>query len=43
MTVDAEGTDEQLGQIHQEVMEISPNYANFAKPIRMIPTLEIVH
>ncbi|WP_338889176.1 OsmC family protein [Rhodococcus sovatensis] len=42
VTVDADGTDEQLEQIHQAVMAISPNYANFAKPIRMIPTLDIV-
>lgn len=42
VSIDADGTDEQIEQIHQAVMGISPNYANFAKPIRMVPSLVIV-
>ncbi|MDV6244916.1 OsmC family protein [Rhodococcus opacus] len=42
VSIDADGTDEQIEEIHQTVMGISPNYANFAKPIRMVPNMVIV-
>lgn len=39
--MDADGTPEQIEQIHQAVMRTSPNFSNFAKAIRMVPKLVI--
>jgi len=39
--IDADGTAEQMEKIHQEVMRTSPNFANFARAIRMVPKLVV--
>ncbi|CAM5347553.1 TPA: OsmC family protein [Pseudomonas aeruginosa] len=39
--IDADGTPEQMEQIHQAVMRTSPNFANFARAIRMVPKLVV--
>lgn len=39
--IDADGTAEQMEQIHQDVMRTSPNFANFARAIRMVPKLVV--
>lgn len=37
--IDADGSPEQMEEIHQTVLRTSPNYANFSKAIRMVPKL----
>jgi len=37
--IEADGSAEQIEQIHQAVMRTSPNFANLARAIRMVPTL----
>lgn len=37
--IDADGTPDQIQEVHQAVIQTSPNYANFSKPIRMISEL----
>lgn len=39
--MDSDGTAEQMEAIHQAVMATSPNFANLAKSVRMVPTLEL--
>lgn len=39
--IDADGTPEQMEQIHQAVIKTSPNFANFARNIRMVPKLVV--
>ncbi|WMY08289.1 hypothetical protein [Paraburkholderia phenoliruptrix] len=39
--IDAEGTPEQISEIHQMVLRTSVNLANLSKAVRMVPTLEI--
>lgn len=41
--IHADGTDEQMEEIHQAVIRTSPNYSNFAKPIRMISNFIHTH
>jgi len=41
--IDADGTPEQMEQIHQAVMRTSPNFANFSRGIRMVPKLALVN
>ncbi len=36
-----DGTPEQFREIHETVMKTSPNFANFARPIRLRPTLVV--
>lgn len=40
--IDADATPEQIQEIHDAVARTSPNFANFAKAIHMIPKVEIV-
>ncbi|GAA4296357.1 OsmC family protein [Mycobacterium paraffinicum] len=40
--IDADATPEQIQEIHDAVRRTSPNFANCAKAIRMIPKLEMV-
>lgn len=40
--IDADATPEQIQEIHEAVMRTSPNFANFAKAIRMVPKIEMV-
>lgn len=40
--IDADATLEEVQEIHAAVMQTSPNFANFAKAIRMIPKVEMV-
>lgn len=37
--IDADGTPEQIEEVHQAVIRTSPNYANFSRPIRMVSEL----
>lgn len=39
--IDADGTPEQITEIHQTVLKNSVNLANLSKAVRMVPTLEI--
>ncbi|MNV21736.1 OsmC-like protein [compost metagenome] len=39
--IDSDGTDAQLEEIHNAVLQTSPNYANFSRAIRMVPKLVI--
>jgi uncharacterized OsmC-like protein len=39
--IDADGTPEQMEEIHQTVIRTSPNFANFSKAIRMVPKLVV--
>lgn len=41
--VDSNGTPEQLEEIHNAVLQTSPNYANFSRAIRMKPKLVIAN
>jgi uncharacterized OsmC-like protein len=41
VSIVADGTDEQIEQLHQAVMRTSPNFSNFSKSIRMVPKLVI--
>ncbi|WP_235661541.1 OsmC family protein [Mycobacteroides abscessus] len=43
VSIDADGTDEQIEEIHQAVMRTSPNFANFSRAIRMVPELVVVN
>lgn len=40
--IDADGTPEQMEDIHQTVMGTPPNFSNFSKAIQMVPKLELV-
>jgi len=40
--IDADGTPEQMEEIHQTVIRTSPNFSSFSKAIRMVPTLVVV-
>ncbi|MGE4365329.1 MAG: OsmC family protein [Mycolicibacterium sp.] len=40
--IDADGTPEQIQEIHEAVMATSPNFSNLAKAVRMVPKVEIV-
>ncbi|MEM5406144.1 OsmC family protein [Paraburkholderia unamae] len=39
--IEAEGTPEQISEIHQTVLKRSVNLANLSKAVRMVPTLKI--
>ena len=39
--IKGDGTPEQFEDIHQTVMETSPNYFNLSRPIRMNATLSV--
>jgi uncharacterized OsmC-like protein len=39
--INSDATPEQVDEIHEAVLRTSPNFANFAKAIRMIPKVEI--
>lgn len=41
--IDADGTAEQIQEIHDAVMRTSPNFANLAKAVRLVPKVEIVN
>ncbi|QZH62961.1 OsmC family protein [Mycolicibacterium farcinogenes] len=43
VSIDADGTDEQIEEIHQAVMRTSPNFANFSRAIRMVPEVVVVN
>ena len=43
VSIDADGTAEQIEEIHQAVMRTSPNFANFSKAIQMVPELVVLN
>ncbi|RIR97225.1 OsmC family protein [Mycobacteroides abscessus] len=43
VSIDADGTAEQIEGIHETVIRTSPNFANFSKAIQMIPELVVVN
>lgn len=40
--IDADGSPEQMEEIHQTVIRTSPNFSNFSKAIHMVPKLVLV-
>ncbi|MBH3547987.1 OsmC family protein [Pseudomonas aeruginosa] len=40
--IDADGTPEQMEEIHRAVIDTSPSFSNFAKAVRMVPELVLV-
>ncbi|REG45510.1 putative OsmC-like protein [Paraburkholderia sp. BL6669N2] len=41
--IDADGTPEEIEDIHQTVLKRSVNLANLSKAVRMVPTLVVAH
>lgn len=41
--IHTDATPERVQELHRVVTKTSVNYANFSKPIRMLPTLEIIN